>query len=161
MKLYIQEKVFSFTNQFSVLDEMGAERYHGEGELLSFGRKMHVYDMEGNEKVLVSEAVLTFMPKFSILVKGTEVAQIKKKFTIFEPEYEIQGLDWKIQGDFFEHNYRIVKDDREIASVHKKWMSWGDSFEIDVVNADDEILVLAVVLAIDCVLDAQQRRSTR
>ena len=35
-------------------------------------------------------------------------------------------------------------------------MTWGDTYELDIADAENEVMALAVVLAIDCVLDAQQ-----
>ena len=34
-------------------------------------------------------------------------------------------------------------------------MTWGDSYELDISHPQDEILALAVVLTIDCVMAAQ------
>lgn len=36
MKLYIKQKVFSLSAEFSVKDEAGNDRYFVEGEILSF-----------------------------------------------------------------------------------------------------------------------------
>jgi hypothetical protein len=33
-------------------------------------------------------------------------------------------------------------------------MTWGDSYELDILNPEDEIVALAVVLTIDCVTEA-------
>jgi uncharacterized protein YxjI len=46
MKLYIKQKVFSWADRFTVKDENGADRYFVEGEMFSWGKKLHVYDMD-------------------------------------------------------------------------------------------------------------------
>ena len=33
-----------------------------------------------------------------------------------------------------------------IASIHKKWLSWGDAFELDIDDNADEVMALAVIL---------------
>ncbi|MBR3601900.1 MAG: hypothetical protein IKL49_06230 [Lachnospiraceae bacterium] len=33
-------------------------------------------------------------------------------------------------------------------------MTWGDSYELSIANPEDEIVALAVVLTIDCVMEA-------
>lgn len=38
-----------------------------------------------------------------------------------------------------------------IGSVHKKWLSWGDSYEIQVNDEAYEKILIAIVVAIDCV----------
>lgn len=44
MRLYIKQRAFSWTDKFSIKDEYGEDRYYVEGEFLSFGKKLHVYD---------------------------------------------------------------------------------------------------------------------
>ena len=38
MKLYIQQKIFTWGDKFSVYDGNGEEKYTVEGEILSFGK---------------------------------------------------------------------------------------------------------------------------
>ena len=48
----------------------------------------------------------------------------------------------------------------EVVSLHKAWLSWGDSYELSIADRVDEKMALAVVLAIDCVLEAQAENTT-
>lgn len=153
MKLYIKQKVFSWKDKFKVFDSHGNERYYVEGELFSFGKKLHVFDINGNEVAFISQKVLSFLPKYYVYIGGTQVAEIVKQFTFFRQKYTIEGLGWEINGDFFDHNYNISKNSRNIVTINKQWMTWGDSYELDIEN--DEIVALSVVLAIDCVLASQ------
>lgn len=57
------------------------------------------------------------------------------------------------------HDYEITKNGCPIVSISKEWMTWGDSYELDISNPQDEIVVLAVVLTIDCVMAAQAAAS--
>lgn len=155
MKLYMKQKVFSFYDKFTVKDENGYDKYYVEGEILSFGKKLHIYDSDHNELAFVREKVLAFMPKFTVEVNGVPIAEIVKTVTFFTPKYYVDGLGWAIEGDFFAHDYVITSGDREIVSIHKVWMSWGDTFELDIMDDRDEVTALAVVLAIDAVMDSQ------
>ena len=38
-------------------------------------------------------------------------------------------------------------------------MTWGDSYELDIANPADEIIALAVVITIDCVMESGSRAS--
>ena len=57
------------------------------------------------------------------------------------------------------HDYEITKNGDLIVSINKEWMTWGDSYELSIVNPEDEIVALAVVLSIDCVMEAGSRAS--
>lgn len=155
MKLYMKQKVFSFKDKFTIKDEYGKDKYYIEGEFLSIGKKLRIYDVNHNELAFVRQKVLAFMPKFTIEIDGREIAEIVKKVTFFKPKYYVEGLDWNVEGDFFSHDYTVVSGNKEIVSIHKAWMSWGDTFELDIMEDRDEVTALAVVLAIDAVMDAQ------
>lgn len=156
MKLYIKQKVFSWNDKFSVYDESGTERYFVEGEFFSWGKKLHVYDTMQREAAFIRQELFTFLPKFIVSVNGQDIAEIVKEFTFFKPKYRIDGLGWEIDGDFWDHDYEITKNGRGIVRLSKEWFTWGDCYELDIDSPEDEIVALAVVLAIDCVLAAQK-----
>ena len=154
MKLYIKQKVFSWSDKFTVKDEMGNDRYLVEGEIFSFGKKLHVYDLQGREVAFIKQEVWSWMPTYYVFCCDRQVAQIKKEFTFFFPKYTIEGLGWEINGSFMAHDYEITQNGFPIVSIRKEWMTWGDSYELNISNPRDEIVALAVVLTIDCVMAA-------
>lgn len=155
MKLYIKQKVFSWGDKFTVKDAAGQDRYYVEGEVFTFGRKLRVYDMAGNEKAFIKQEVWSWMPRYYVFCGGQQVAEIKKEFTFLFPKYTIEGLGWEIEGSFMAHDYQIRKNGSPIVSISKEWMTWGDSYQLDIADPGDEMLALAVVLTIDCVMAAQ------
>ena len=155
MKLYIKEKVFTWGDQFTVKDEAGRDKYVVEGEIFTWGKKLHVYDMQGQEVAFIKQEVFSFLPRFYVFCGGRQVAEIKKEFTFLFPKYSIEGLGWEVDGRFLEHEYEITRHGRRIVTISKEWMTWGDSYELDIANPDDELVALAVVLTIDCVAEAQ------
>lgn len=154
MKLYMKQKVFSWKDRFTIMDSFGEDKYFVEGEFLSLGKKLHITDKNGREAAFVKQKLIALMPKFTIEIDGREIAEIVKKFTLFTPKYIVKGLGWEVEGDFFAHDYVIKDGSRIIVSIHKQWMSWGDTFELDVDSDENEVVALAVVLAIDAVMDA-------
>ena len=159
MKLYIKQKVFSWGDKFTVKDAYGTDRYIVEGEVFSFGKKLHVYDTHHVERAYIKQELLTWMPRYSVYTNGTQVAQVKREFTFFRPQYTIEGPGWKVDGDFFAHDYQITHAGRVIATICKEWMTWGDSYELDISDGVNEITALAVVLAIDAVIESQNNNN--
>lgn len=156
MKLYIKQKVFSIGARFNITDENGEERYRVEGEVFTLGKKLHIYDTSGEEVAFVQQKLLSLMPRFYVYVNGEKIAEVLKEFTFLKPKYDIFGKGWIVEGDFLAHDYAIIEAGIEIARVHKVWMSWGDSYELDILDTDDEASLLAVILVIDAVMDAGQ-----
>ncbi len=151
MKLYIKQKVFSWGDKFTVKDELGRDKYIVEGEIFTWGKKLHVYDLAGREVAFIKQEVWSFLPRYYVFCNDRQVAEIKKEFTLFFPRYTIAGLGWDIDGCFMEHEYQITQSGHQIVSISKEWMTWGDSYQLDIQNPADEIVALAVVLTIDCV----------
>lgn len=155
MKLYLKQKVFSWKDKFTVKDSEGNDKYYVECKLISLGKKLSIQDMNENEVAFVRQKLVALTPKFFVDIDDKEVAQIVKKITLFKPKYIVKGLGWEVKGDLFSHDYTVIDGERPIVSIHKKWMAWGDTFELDIEDDKDEVVALAVVLAIDTVMDAE------
>lgn len=156
MKLYIKQKVFSWGDKFTVYDENENVCFTVEGEVFTLGKKLHIYDSEGREQAFVSQKLLSFLPRFFIFRNGTEVLEVKKELTFFHKEYTVSPLGWKVSGDFFAHEYEIENSEGRVASISKKWFTWGDTYEIDIMKNVESVIVLSVVLVIDAVLEMEQ-----
>ena len=155
MKLYIKEKLFTWGDKFTVKDALGEDKYIVKGEILSFGKKLHVCNMAGAEVAFIKQELLRFLPTYAVFCGDRQVAEIRKEFSFLFPRYSIEGLGWEIEGSFMAHDYEITKNGRPIVSISKEWMTWGDSYELNISDPADEIVALAVVLTIDCVVESQ------
>lgn len=154
MKLYIRQKVFSWNDKFTVKDAQGNDRYFAESEFFSWGKKLHVMDESGREAAYIEQKVFSFLPRYYVYINGQQAAEVVREFTLFRPRYRIAGPDWEIEGDFWAHDYQITHQGRPVVAIHKEWMTWGDCYEVDVEEGQDEVLALTMVLAIDCVMAA-------
>ncbi len=154
-RLFIKQKVFSWRDRFTVKNELDVDCYTVEGEF-SFGKKLHIYDITGDEVAFIQQKVMSWKPRFYVFVHGIQTAEIVKEFTLFHPRYTINGLDWECTGNVTGHDYEVVRAGEAIVRVHKVWLSWGDSYELEIFDNRNEALALAVVLAIDAVLDMQE-----
>lgn len=154
MKLYIKEKVFSWSDKFTVKDEYGEDRYTAQGELISLGKKLHVYDRFGEEVITIRQKLVSLLPRYTIYVRGRELGQLVKKLSFLRPKYVLEGTGWEINGDFMTLTFHVTQRGVPIFSIHKAWMSWGDSYEMDIPDPGMELQALAVVLAIDCANEA-------
>lgn len=154
MKLYIKQKVFSWKDKFTVKDVDGNDRYMVEGEFFTIGRKLHVYDMAGREVIYIAQEVWAWLQQYHVHVAGSHAADVKQEFTWFRPKYEISGPScpgWTVDGSFWEHEYEVRDENGQvIVRISKEWMTWGDSYELDIADPAHEQLALAIVLAIDC-----------
>ena len=155
MNLYLKQRVFSWKDRFEVYDELGNVCYTVEGEMFTFGKKLHVFDRFGQERVFIREKAWSLFPKYYIDRNGCEVAEVVREFSWFKPRYTIRGLDWQVFGDFWDHEYEINNGILPIVRVSKEWFSWGDAYRLWIDDGVDEATALAVVLIIDACLERQ------
>ena len=151
----MKQKVFSWRDRFFIKDEYGEDRYAVEGELFSWGKKLHIYNSRGEEAAFIRQKIWSWLPRFYVEIDGRVVCEIVKEFTLFKPKYRVEGIPWRMEGDYFAHEYSLYDGQRQIMSMLKKWFTWGDSYELYIPVPQDELLCLCIALAVDCAV-AQQ-----
>ena len=150
MKLYIKQRIFSWTDSYDVCDETGEPRYEVKAEFFSFGHQIHVYDSRtGREVGSIHEKLFTLMPQFEIVVNGRVQGTIRKEFTFFRPRYQVDYRGWDVEGDFMGWDYRVTDGRREVMSISKELFRWSDCYVLDYSSPADEMPGLLLVIAID------------
>ena len=61
----------------------------------------------------------------------------------------------EISGDLFSHEFTIDRDGQAVATVSKRWLSLTDTYAVDVAPGENDLLILASVLALDLAMDAE------
>lgn len=150
IKLYFKQKIFSFRKRASIYDENGDTIFKIEGEF-SFIPRIHIYDEHDNEVAFIKQKLFAWLPKFFVFINRNKVAEISKKFTWFKQVYNIKGINWLVKGNIWGYDFDLFSDKIKIAHVHKVWMSWGNRFEINVLNDENVVMVIAMVVALSCV----------
>ena len=65
------------------------------------------------------------------------------------PKYDIDYNGWHAEGDMLGWNYEVYSGKRTVMHVSKQWLSWGDTYTIDIVDDRDELEGIMLVIAID------------
>lgn len=150
MELLIKQRVFSWTDTYDVCDGTGEAKYFVKGELFSLGHKIHIYDKcTGEELGCVAQRLLTLLPTFDIFVGGELIGTVKRKFTLFTQDYQVDYRGWDVSGDFLGWDYRVTDGNREVMSISKQWLTWGDTYILRYSNPANELPGLLLVIAID------------
>lgn len=48
-------------------------------------------------------------------------------------------------------NFQVLQHGVVIGEVSKEWFTWGDSYKVQILNEEIEAIMIAIVVAIDCV----------
>ena len=153
MELHIRQRIFSWTDSYDVYDDSGEARYEVRSALFSLGHQIHVYDKRADEHSeeigCIRPKLFTLLPTFEIQIGGRTVGIIRKKFTLFREDYEVDYLGWDVEGNFLGWDYRIHRSGMEILSITKEIWNWSDTYTLRFRNPADELPGLLLVLAID------------
>jgi uncharacterized protein YxjI len=163
MRYIIREKFFRLTEDSVIQDEQGAPLYQVKGKIFSLHHTLVLMDLAGNELATVNKQTISLTPKFHITRHGEEAATVRKKlispfvdrFTVDIPGPD----DLHVKGSIFEHNFTMERQGRVVAAVSKQWVALTDTYGVETAAGEDDILILAVVLAIDLTEDAEKRRA--
>ena len=64
-----------------------------------------------------------------------------------------------MDGDIFSHEYVIRRGDQTVATVSKRWISLTETYGVDVAPGQNDVLILATVLALDLAKDMERERT--
>ena len=48
-------------------------------------------------------------------------------------------------------DFQVLQFGEVVGKVTKEWFTWGDSYKVQILNEEMENLIIAIVVAIDCV----------
>ena len=161
MKLfYIKQKVFSLSGKFTVKNQQENDVYYVEGSFLQIPKTFSIMDTTRSEVALITKKVFSFLPQFFVEVKGREVVTIKKEFSFLKPRYTIDAAGIEVRGNWWEMDFQVLQHGEIVGKVNKEWFTWGDSYKVQVLNEEMETIVIALVIAIDCVKADQAASSS-
>ena len=150
MRLLIKQRVFSWTDSYDVYDQQGEARYDVSAELFAFGHQIHVYDkVTGEELGSVHQRLFSLRPTFEVVINGQTMGTVRKKFSLFGSQYEVDFRGWNVEGDFMNWDYSVYRGDREVMTITKELFHWGDTYVLDFQNPADEMPGLLLAIAID------------
>jgi uncharacterized protein YxjI len=163
MRYVLKQKFWSWGDDFRIQDADGKDVFFVDGRAFSWGDKLSFQDMEKNELAFIRQKLLAWGPTYEIEVHGRLVAVVKKKlFTLLRCKFTVDvpgPEDLEAQGSFLDHEYTVEREGREIAQVSKRWFSWTDTYGVDIVSGEDDVLILATAVVIDMVCHQESNQN--
>ena len=125
-------------------------KYNVKKKLLAAGADFDIFDAAGNKVGLVDQKVLNMVKTFDITLNGQKCGTVKKKFPALTKDMNYDARGWKLDGDALGMNFKFTDANKAVyATVKKKVLAVGDTYEISVANNSDELLVVALTVIID------------
>jgi uncharacterized protein YxjI len=154
----IRERLFSLGEDSDITDQAGQPVLHVDGKVLSLHNRLILRDPAGREVGQVHRKLAALRPTYEITLGGKDVAEVRKHlFTPFGERFTIDVPgpdDMQISGDLLSHEFTIDRDGQVVATVSKRWLTVTASYAVEVAPGEDDLLILASVLALDLAIDA-------
>ncbi|MEO8355540.1 MAG: LURP-one-related family protein [Chloroflexota bacterium] len=150
----IRQKLMSIGDDFWIENQEGERVFKVDGKAMRLRKTLIFEDMKGNKLAKIQERLLAFKDTMAIEdAEGDQMAVIKKG--IIAPlgdHWTVKvrnGPDLDVQGNLLDHEYSINERRRKIAEVSKKWLSLTDTYGVEIAEEQNDILILALAIAID------------
>lgn len=148
MKLLFKQRVFSWLDSYDIFDEEGNTLYTVKG-VLAWGHCLKINNAFGEEVGCVKERVMSFLPKFEMIIQDEVVGIIQKELTFLHPKFRLSCNDWEVEGDLWEWEYDVKSENELIMHASKAIWNWSDTYVLDVGKPEHALYSLMIVLAID------------
>lgn len=153
MRYVMKQKLFSWGDDFVIRDEDGRDVFLVDGKAFSLGKQLSFQDMSGTELAFIRQKLLAWGPTYEIYRGGDLRAVVKKSiFTLIHCKFtvDVPGPDdLEARGSFTDHEYAFDRHGQVVASVSKRWFAWTDTYGVDVMPGEDDVLILASTVVID------------
>jgi uncharacterized protein YxjI len=155
MLFRIKEEFWSWGNDFAITDGEGLVRYKVDGAAFSWGDNLSFQDPDGYEVAHITQKLLSFRPRYRIVIDGEIFAEVVKEFTWFKQKFtlDVPGPnDYTIDGSFWQHEFTFERGGRVVATVSKDYWNWTDSYGVEIAEGENEVAILCSCIVIDQVL---------
>jgi uncharacterized protein YxjI len=158
----IRERFFRLGEDSDITDEQGRAVLQVDGKVLSLRNRLVLRDPAGREVAQVQRKLVALRPTYQVSVAGQEAAEVRKHFfTPFRDRFTIDVPgpdDLEMEGDLFDHEFTIRRGGQTVATVSKRWFSVRDTYAVEVAPGQDDLLILASVLALDLAEDQEHKQ---
>ena len=159
----IRQKMFSIGDDFWIENQNGERVFKVDGKALRLRKTLLFEDLQGNRLARIQERLLPI--KETMVVEdgeGNQLAVIKKGLIAPLGDHwsvNVRGApDLDVQGNILDHEYSISERRRKIAEVSKAWFSLTDTYGVEIDDGQNDILVLAIAIAIDMMSHDEVRK---
>lgn len=99
------------------------------------------------------------MPHYDIYLEDQLVCSIAKKIRLIKNDYSLSN-GYRVDGNFLALNFSITDPNGHMmGSIKRKFISIGDRYELNIFDQQQELLALAILIAITNDVNRAQREN--
>jgi uncharacterized protein YxjI len=150
----IHQKLISIGDDFWIENQDGKKVFKVDGKVFRIRKTLDFEDANGKVLCRIKERLLTIKDTMEIEgANGKDLAVVKKALIApLRDRWDVNvkdGEDLVVQGNILDHEYDFKQGRKKVAEVSKKWLSIADTYGVEIEAGQNEVLILAVAIAID------------
>jgi uncharacterized protein YxjI len=153
MKFQMREQMFAIGDDYWIETDSGERAFKVDGKALRIRKTLVLETPSGAEVYTIQKKLLSIRDTMEIGLGGKTVATVTKALLApLRERFPIEvagGEDMEANGDIVDHEYVIERGGENVAAVSKRWFSMRDTYGIEIAEADDDALIIAITVCID------------
>jgi uncharacterized protein YxjI len=150
----MRQRMISIGDDFVIENDRGERAFKLDGKAFRVRKTILFEDMDGHELCKIQERMLHIRDSMEIEdPSGHRIAMVKKAMiTPLRERWDVKiedGPDLRAQGNVVDHEYKIERDGQRVAEVSKKWFRARDTYGVEIIPGENDILILATAAVID------------
>jgi uncharacterized protein YxjI len=152
---YVMSNKWALAEHFVITDDSGDPRFDVRGNL-GLTQRLTFRDESGREVAEIRKHLMSTAHDISI--GGQRAAEVRHT-GLFGEHYEIDSSFGQLtaKGSFTGWDYRISQGGQVVASISREF-AFREKFLVDTADGGNDVLILAIVLAIDSIHDERRER---
>jgi uncharacterized protein YxjI len=158
----VQEKLFSIGDDFWITDEQGGKAFLVDGKVLRLRQTLEIQDPDGRVAVTVRKKLIAMHETMEIEQGGAVVATVRK--ALISPLHHrstvdlADGSQLEAVGNILDKEFEITAGGQVLARVSRAWFRIRDTYGVDVAPGQDDVLFLAIAVALDRIHHDEEER---
>lgn len=153
MKYRMCEQMLAIGDDYWIETADGRPAFKVDGKALRIRKTLVLETPDGDAVLTIRKRMLSIRNEMEIERDGKTLATVTKALVAplhdrFSIEIENDG-DMEARGDISDHEYEIDRGGHKVAEVSKRWFRMRDVYGIDIAEAQDDALILAVAVCVD------------
>jgi uncharacterized protein YxjI len=153
MRYAVREKLFSIGDDFWITDGEGDKAFLVDGKVLRLRQTLEIQDPDGRVLVTVRKKLIAMHESMEIEEDGVLAATVRK--ALISPLHHrstvelADGSQLDVTGNILDKEFEITAGGEVLARVSRAWFRIRDTYGVEVAPGQDDVLFLAIAVALD------------
>jgi uncharacterized protein YxjI len=166
MRYAVRERMFSIGEDFWITDERGDRVLLADGKVMRLRQTVELKDGSGAVVAVVRKKLMAVRETMEVERDGALAATVHK--ALISPLHHRSVIDLadggqlEAVGNILDKEFEITGGGRTLARISRAWFRLRDTYGVDVAPGEDDVLFLAIAVALDRIQhDEDERRERR